>query len=682
MNTLKNTQIELAFDDRGHLTTLKNLATGHNYAGGKACWRLYAQIDDAFDREITPTSIHPKIESQKDRLIVTYDEADCEGKRLKISVEITVTLSGDETRWAIRVDHREPGVTLRECQFPLVGGLDLKKNQELLWSRIGGERIADVRGELKRQHSAYMAQDHIFLGLTTLYPANTAATNCYLLADDDEGLYFGCHDPSFEYTGQSLRLYGEDLEAGMVRYPVVESGGSFHLDAFVIAPYAGTWHAGVSRYRAWAESWFKAATPPDWIAEMNGWQRIILKHQYGEKHFAYDQLPQIRKEGASAGIDTLFMFGWWKGGMDNANPEYVPAESLGGEAALRKGIADFQKDGGEVILYSNGKLIDTTTEFYRTKGKALSIKDPLGNEIHEAYRFRGRGTYYTQFRNRTFAVACPASSQWFDVLAGIADQAADYGCKAVFYDQVGMGDTPCCDPTHGHPVPFMGLMNAKMELTRKLRAHIKARHPDMGFGIEWLSDMGSQHVDFIHSLSGFCGATNDWAHTGEKPRSRGFIDFFRFLFPEIIMSDREIRDDTDIERRVNHAVMKGLRSDVEIYRCQKTIHEAPHYEAFLTKVNALRQRQATFLLRGSYRDTLGFALDNPEIEARAFTKGNGLAVVFSQSHLKSAEGNLTVPGFRFAGKDGVGEIQVDGKGETARLRCGRHGLGVAIFAKD
>ncbi|MBN8216430.1 MAG: hypothetical protein J0L75_07285 [Spirochaetes bacterium] len=681
MHTLKNEKIEIAFDDRGRLTTLKNLATGHNYAGGHPCWRLYAQIDDAFDREILPSAHPPRIEIEGDRITVSYAEAVCEGKPMHIAVAFTVELSGDETHWGLYVDHREPGVTVRECQFPLVGGLELKPGQELLWSRIGGERIADVRGELRRQHSAYMAQDHVFLGLTTLYPANTAATNCYLLADAAEGLYVGCHDPSLEYTGQSLRLYGDDLEAGLVRYPVIECGGRFGLDAFVLAPYAGTWHAGVSRYRTWADSWFRAATPPAWIAKMNGWQRIILKHQYGEKHFAYDQLPQIRREGAAAGIDTLFLFGWWQGGMDNSNPDYIPAESLGGEAALRKGISDFQADGGEVILYSNGKLIDTTTEFYRTTGHAISIKDPLGNEVHEAYRFRGRGTYYTQFRNRTFAVACPASREWFEVLTAIADRAADLGCKAVFYDQVGMGDTPCCDPSHGHPVPFMGLMAAKVDLTRRLRAHIKARHPELGFGIEWLSDAGSQHVDFIHSLSGFCGALNDWEKTGEKPRTRGFIDFFRFLFPEIIMSDREIRDDTDIERRVNHAVLKGLRSDVEIYRCRKTIHEAPRYEAYLSRVNALRQRQADVLLRGAYRDTLGFSLDNPELEARAFAHGDELAVVFAQSHREVEEAQLTVPGHRFLSADGVGEYRVEGQGEHVRLHAPRHALGVARFKK-
>lgn len=681
MNRLVNEQIALGFSPEGSLVELTHVKVGHNHSGGLGLWRLYGQVGDEIDVEITPPLEAPATRRDGDTLILEYVGAQMRGCPVKILVQVRVSLVGDESHWTIELKNEEPGLTIRECQFPLVGNLNLPQGHGLIWSKSGGERVADVKEEIRRQHSQFMAQDHIFLSLLTLYPANTAAMNCFLLAGEKHGLYLGCHDPSLEYTGHSLRLYGDKLEAGFARYPVVAPGSSAKLNGFVLAPYQGSWHDGAFRYRTWADSWFRPARPPAWVSRMNGWQRIILKHQYGEKHYQYDQLPQIEQEGSASGIANLFMFGWWKGGMDNGNPEYVPAADLGGEGALRKGVADFQSKGGAVILYSNGKLIDTTSAFYLEKGKRLSIKDALGHEVHEAYRFRTRGSYYTQFRNRTFAVACPACPEWAEVLIGIADLAADYGCKAVFYDQVGMGDYPCCDPSHGHPVPFMGIMKAKVELTEKLRAAIKARHPDMGFGIEWLSDAGSQHIDFIHSLTGFAGVVNDWEKTGEKPVARGFVDFFRYLFPEIIMSDREIRDDRDIERRVNHAVMKGLRSDVEIYRCRKTIAETPHYGAYLKEVNALRQRQADILLEGRYRDTQGFLLSNREWEGRAFTRGDDLAVVVSQSHLDACMGEVSAEGYQFFASDGVGKFEVAPKGKGASLKIFRHGLVVLKFRK-
>jgi hypothetical protein len=189
----------------------------------------------------------------------------------------------------------------------------------------------------------------------------------------------------------------------------------------------------------------------------------------------------------------------------------------------------------------------------------------------------------------------------------------------------------------------------------------------------------AQHVDYIHSLWG-ARADNNWDKSGEKPKMSVFFEWFRFLFPSVILSDREIRDDTDIERRVNYCLLRGLRSDVEIYRCRATIVEAPHYNAYLTQANRLRQKYAELLLEGTYRDSEGFALDNAEIDARCFTSGNRLAVVLAQSHLETAAATLQVPNHRFVEHDGLGETEVTGDGSQIRLK--RHALAVTIWEKN
>ncbi|MBI4978707.1 MAG: hypothetical protein HZC28_14605 [Spirochaetes bacterium] len=682
LHTIENENILLSFDAKGNLHSLTNKLTGHDYAGGKPVWRLYFQRDAVYDCEIVYPDKPPRIERTSDTMTLSWNDVTYQGKAMKIVVNVTVSVHADETYWSIHIANNEAEINVRECQFPLVGGIQIKPAQELLWSQHGGERIADIRTDVKRRHSAYMASDHLFVGMNTMYPGRGAATNCWVLADDTEGIYFGCHDASFTYTGHSFRLYGEDLESGFFRYPSIAAGQSATIENFIIAPYRGTWHAGVKRYRTWADSWYRHGKVPAWTADMNGWQRIILKHQYGEQHYRYDQLPQIHHDGMAAGINTLFMFGWWQGGMDNSNPEYVAADDLGGDKELAKGIKYFRDNGGNVILYSNGKLIDTTTKFYKEIGKRIAIKDMLGNEIHEVYRFRGRGTFYGNNADRTFAVACPSSEEWFKVLTGIVDTAKRIGCSGVFFDQIGMGDIACCDPTHGHPVPFMNIMQEKARLTERLRAYVKKADPDMAFGIEWLCDCTAQDVDFIHSLGGYCVATNDWAKTGEKPRSRGFIDFFRYLFPEIIVSDREIRDDTDIERRLNHAVQKGLHSDVEIYRCRKTIAETPHYQARMTETNKFRQRQSALLLRGTYIDTTGFTCDNPDIDARAFVNGDMMGVVICQSHKDSITAKIKAPGYVYSNTDGVGNAVTEKiAGDTIQVTVRKNDIAMLIFKR-
>jgi hypothetical protein len=681
MPTLATEHSCVAFDDRGNLTELRGSTSDHNYAGGRPVWRLYFRRGDAQDCEALPPPWPATVEATAARIRLHYDHALHDGRPVAFAVTVEVTLAADGPCWGIAVANRTPDLVVTECHFPLITGLNLRPGQELIWSKIGGERLGDLRQALCAQHTAFMGPDYRFTGLWTLYPGLNAAANCYLLAGQDEGLYCGCHDPAFEYTAHSLRLYGDDLEAGFARYPTLAPGDTWRQDSFVVTPYQGSWHAGADHYRRWAATWFRAAQPPGWVRTMPGWQRIIMKHQYGDIHYRYDDLPRIREEGRRSGIDALFMFGWWAGGMDNANPEYVAGEDLGGPQALADGITAFQRDGGAVILYSSGKLIDTTTDFYRRTGQAIAIKDALGNEVREAYRFRWLGTRYPNFGNRTFAVACPACEAWWEVLKGVADTAHRLGCRAVFYDQLGMGDQPCCDPTHGHPVPFMGITKAKADLAARLRAYVKGLDPAMAIGVEWVTDVGAQHADFVHSLSGFCGIGNDGRRTGEKPRSSGFIDFFRYLFPEVIMSDREIRDDTDIERRLNHALLKGLRSDVEIYRCRRTIAAAPAYATYLAAVNALRQRQARFLLEGTYRDTLDFALDNDQVDARAYVAGGQTAVCLTQSHLETTHTVITMPGGRLVTTDGLGSYAVtDLGGGKVEVRLDRHAFAVAILA--
>lgn len=181
-------------------------------------------------------------------------------------------------------------------------------------------------------------------------------------------------------------------------------------------------------------------------------------------------------------------------------------------------------------------------------------------------------------------------------------------------------------------------------------------------------------------MTGSAGATNDWRR-GVKPRLSGFVEWFRYAFPEVIVSDREIRDDSDVERRVNHALLLGLRSDVEIYRCRGTIADAPAYRAYLTRADALRDQYADLLLAGRYCDTDHFRGSNGEIEGRSFVRGNRMAVVVTQSHLARAATDLTVPGYRLAEHGGLGEYSVKASPGGAAVDLGRHALAVAVFVK-
>jgi hypothetical protein len=178
--------------------------------------------------------------------------------------------------------------------------------------------------------------------------------------------------------------------------------------------------------------------------------------------------------------------------------------------------------------------------------------------------------------------------------------------------------------SHGHPVPDMRGFETKVQVIKKLRDYIESRAPGLAFGTEWLADRMCQNADFIHNVTG--GYGDSWGG------GRHFIEWFRYCFPEVIVSDREIRDENgDFKRRVNHAVQLGLRSDVEIYRCRATIAETPKYGAYLAKADALRQEFKAFLHEGKFLD------DAPLSISQGRDQGQGLRVRLQASRGRHAQ---------------------------------------------
>jgi len=679
MVTLSNDKIRFTVDDAGNLTELCNLATGHNYAGNRGLWRIIYQHEEVLEEEITAENCRPEITAGENDIKLCWSSMVSEAGPVAFQLEIQASLADDEVRFTARLRNASESAVLREFQFPFVKNVQLTSGQQFYWSYLGGARYRDIAAELDRCHTQYMGQDNKALEKSGLYPG-FFSTNCYTFADTEQGLYIGSHDPTFQNTLHLLRKRGKEIDAGMVKYSFLQPGETTEIAGYTVAPYQGNWHTAKKHYRRWADNWFKPGPVPASILNSNGWHRIIMRHQYGKKMFRHDEMPKILKSGLEAGIDTLFMFGWYKGGHDSNYPEFNFDETQGGRDALKEQIRQFRADGGKLILYFNGQLIDTDTEFYRTRGKHLCVKNPNGSEHMEWYPFGGDGTALRQFGNKSFVTACPGCREWVEHLKKQIDKALDLGVDGIFFDQLGWTSRPCCDPTHGHRVPFHTVMAAKGEMLREMRAYLKAKAPEVSFGIEWISDVTACHVDFIHNITGATDVYNpDWKAKGEKPDLMFFPEWTRYIFPEIITTDRDIRDDTDIERRVNMAVLRGYRSDVEIYRCRATIDATPHYKEYLTRVDQLRDRQRDLILNGAYIDTDGFTLDNPELFAAAFRSGNRLAVVVTQSHLEEAETVLRVPGYRYTEYDGLNQVTITGSGDTAKLKLGRHGLAVVIF---
>ena len=157
-----------------------------------------------------------------------------------------------------------------------------------------------------------------------------------------------------------------------------------------------------------------------------------------------------------------------------------------------------------------------------------------------------------------------------------------------------------------------------------------------------------------------------------------FPEWFKYTFPEVIWSDRCVRDDTDIERRVNNTLLKGLVNDIEVFRCRGLIDETPHYQQYLAQINAIRHKYPELLLgAGTFVYMDGFTCSNDEIIARGYANGNRLAIVATTLAEEGASGKIDVPGYRFVESSSLGDVFVN----AGRLRLGQHGITVLIYEK-
>lgn len=681
--TLKDQQTEVVIDAKGNLTSLKNVRTGQEYAAGLPLWRLY------FDRkggekeiEILAKDNVPAVRQEKGRIELRYGSLKARGADLGMRLVLTVRLEDGLVRFGSEVSNDEPHTIIRELQYPLVGDCRLAEGDKLLSTFAGGQLFAEP---LKRivavgNNPPYMAPSQYYRQMDLKYPSHTWG-NCFAFVGATQGLYFGSHDTTFQDTWHGLRVYPDAsgaftvLEAGLYKYPNCLAGKTWACDANVIAPYSGDWHQTSKIYRKWADTWWHQREVPRWVRLMKGWQRVIFTHQYGERLFAYGDLNgRMRKTGESVGVESVLAFAWWQSGMDNGYPDCygVTDPAQGGDAGWASAIGAFRKNGGRLLLYFNGKLIDEESDFYRRgDGKKICYHDNFGAEYTEQYRFKGMGTFTGQYNARTFVVANTHNPVWRKRLLEMADRAIMLGADSVFYDQLGY-----CEPSTDwdvsgeFPIPNTRIMADKADTLKAIHDHMDAKgNADFALGTECFTDVTAQHVDYIHNITGAVGAG-------------AFTEWGRYTFPEVIISDREVRDDTDIQRRVNHAMLKGLRNDIEIYRCRDLIDKTPNYQQHLAKVNRLKDKYADLLLLGLYRDTDGIVNDNARVEARCFVNGDRLAVVVTQSLEKMATARIRVPGYTFVESDDVGEMKVENAPDGVKVHAGCDGIAVLVYQRE
>lgn len=618
---------------------------------GSDFFRLHLDTGENHELEVTSSQQEPTaVTPCEGGLCITYDTVVAEdGQRFAIGLTVWATVGADGAlTFRAEVAPESEGVRVNELQLPILtfDSLGAPSEQEVLYLPDGlGARYQNPRAHLlsSAANTEFLHADYKTLWYNAIYPHGGRA-NAHLsmpwLALECAGHTFSllslCKD--FRVTALSLgrtplSLPDCQLLFAVSHYPAATAGERAGTGEAVFTVSAGDWRQTAAYYRAWYDRTVGAATPadrPDWVRDMTGWQRIIMKHQYGEVYFRYQDLPDIYRNGAKYGIHTLLVFGWWQGRFDNGYPVYEPDPALGGEDALREAIAEVRRLGGRVILYSNGNLIDVKSEYYWEVGRRIAARDIDGNEYREHYGFSNNGTLLDLYGYKSFVTACHATEEWQDKLIENGCKKLSFAPDGVFYDQLCCCHKCCFDRRHLHGARIDREPEYRVRNAAAIRTLLS---PGQSFGTEVIADRFTPYVDYIHG----CGMAMSYSPFA-------YPDLYRHTFPEVVISNRWAHaEEPGFVYKLNYAFVTGLIFDVSIYRGRRVdMSGAPQYAARIAELVALRERYHAFFYGGRFVSAERELALPPRIHAAVYERDG--ARILALCNNTAAEVSLTVYG--------------------------------------
>lgn len=610
-----------AMTGRASLSAAERLTSGRG-----RFWTMSAVTDDDRDLPVHSEQQSPRVSTEGDTLVIRYARLRAvDGRELDLALTVVVAPGADGL--VFTGDVVATGRTrAREIALPLVElSAATATEDEVLYRPEGlGRRIRTPRTTLYRAHTEYMTDDGAGVWEDSAYPGELSMP--WQGVQTGGGfLYLGRHDPEFTSLLLSCGVPPRGSEGELWLSATTPSDHALTHVGPVVLALVEDWHAGARIYRAWADGWYTG--PRRSGARLRGWQRIIMRHQFGQVLFRYDDLVDVYEAGRDIGLDGILLFGWWKGGFDRGYPVYEPDDELGGAEALTAAIATIRERGGFVALYANGNLIDRTSAFAETHGSEVSKKDASGLDYVVGYAFARESRSLRHFSPGSFLIACHGAPAWRATMAEVARTQAALGTDDVFFDQTAyhLAAWPCHDATHDHGERTGTEPAFRAQTLAAIRAAADART----VGSEGMADCMIPLLDYHHG----------WGFAFQN-QLEAFPALFREVYPEPVVSNRLLHDErAGWEGQLHYAFVYNLAFDVAIHRGRLSASAVPAYARRIAELNALRDRAARYFDGGSF----SFLGDDPVVHVRYTSGGDALDILWNPSDTPLEAAGRAVP---------------------------------------
>lgn len=344
-----------------------------------------------------------------------------------------------------------------------------------------------------------------------------------------------------------------------------------------VASVPGDWHAAADLYASHMREAFARPRHPRWMVDgFHGWVQLIMKFEGREPKYRFADLPGLAARAQDMGLPVLHVAGWSGDGHDTMYPNYEPCPALGTPQDLRAAMDEIRAMGMRAVLYTNGRLIDPASKFYRDGGdRSVSVGRDGKPQIED---------YGTTPR---FEVCCPMSKPYRDqMVREICRMVGEYGAHAVQIDQISSADACfCTDTSHGHPVPSANFLPGYDLMLAEIRDAARAIDPDFFIWVEGCHERFSQFYDVNQSADEADGAGID------TPRP----EVFPYVYPHLL-----ITGPTSTANQACLTFCQGKALDVSLPSL-----DDDYLSPLLRGFSSLRSRLARYLLRGTFRDCVG-----------------------------------------------------------------------------
>jgi hypothetical protein len=532
------------------------------------------------------------------------------------AVRVTVEVRAVEARlvFAMTIENGSDGV-IEEVQFPRLGDVTAPSGTlDAVCYRYAAATRSPLRPTFRNVPGYYGVDRPTYLneGEGTV----GAPVAPFLVLDGgDRGLLLAVDEPSSELVGWHAELHpgwidsisrsvptSDDglpervrVQVTAAQLPWIEPGGSRTLTPVALSVHDGDWHAGVDGYIARRDAWMGSARPPSWASGPDAWLQLHVNSPEDELRMSFDQLPDVARECADAGIRIIQLVGWNVGGQDRENPSHHADPRLGGRDALIDAIAACQRLGVRVVLFAKFTWADRSSERYRAELHREAIKDPYGDPyLHHGYRYQTM-TQLFDVGTRRLVPMCFASPRYRDVCDEHFLELLALGADGMLFDE-SLHHTPallCFDASHGHR-PGWPVYAADRDLLARFRSVAAGRDANFLYAGEACYDWEFEEYELSYHRS--------W--------EQDHVPLSRYLRPHVqLMTAVTGFDDRNI---IGQALMYRYVLSYEPYFFKGRPGDMPASVSYGRAMDQLRTELRRWFWDGRFRDDQGARVEHAD----------------------------------------------------------------------